>query len=194
MPGVPDLLPVGALLVALQDVGRDEGVHRRVLAVRQQQHDVKAAEQRPRQAGGRHLLPGARLALRVDHTKDRRPAVQHHQAIQKVDLRAAHFNAVAVRAGALRPAHRLSLLVLRRRPGVEGGHQPRLGDADGLLLHGLVDGGAVALLDAIELVDAAQPAVRQHKRARLQFDTMADKTCGLCGTGSICMDELVVLL
>ena len=46
---------------------------------------------------------------------------------------------------------------------------PSLGHADGLLLHGLMYAGAIVLLDAVELVDAAQAAVRQDQGARLQM-------------------------
>ena len=39
--------------------------------------------------------------------------------------------------------------------GVERRHDAGLGDGDGLLLHDLVDGGAVGLVHLVELVDAA---------------------------------------
>lgn len=43
-----------------------------------------------------------------------------------------------------------------------------LSDANGLLLHDLVYGGAVVVRHLVELVDAAHAAVRQHQRAALQ--------------------------
>jgi hypothetical protein len=52
--------------------------------------------------------------------------------------------------------------------GVERGGDAGLGDGDGLLLHHLVDGRPVVLLHLVELVDAADPHVRQHQRTRLQ--------------------------
>lgn len=50
-----------------------------------------------------------------------------------------------------------------------------LGDADGLLLHDLVDGGAVGVGHLIELVDAAHALVRQHQRAALQHHLASER-------------------
>mmetsp|Transcript_45718 Transcript_45718/g.116970 ORF Transcript_45718/g.116970 Transcript_45718/m.116970 type:complete len:356 (-) Transcript_45718:158-1225(-) len=52
--------------------------------------------------------------------------------------------------------------------GAQRGDEAGLGNAERLLLHGLQDGSAVALLDAVKLVDAAHPAVREHQRPGLQ--------------------------
>ena len=46
-----------------------------------------------------------------------------------------------------------------------------LGHADGLLLHGLVHAGALRGPDAVELVDATQPAIRQNLRSGMCDDT-----------------------
>lgn len=50
-----------------------------------------------------------------------------------------------------------------------------LGDGDGLLLHGLMDGHLVLLVHLVKLVDAADAVVRQHERACLdaEFATVA---------------------
>ncbi len=40
-------------------------------------------------------------------------------------------------------------------PGLEGGDDAGLGDGDGLLLHGLVDGRAVLVVHLVKLVDQA---------------------------------------
>ena len=48
-----------------------------------------------------------------------------------------------------------------------------LGDGDGLLLHGLVDGHLVLHVHLVELVDAAHAAVGQHQCARLDAKVIA---------------------
>ena len=48
-----------------------------------------------------------------------------------------------------------------------------LGDGDGLLLHGLVDGHLVLHVHLVKLVDAADAVVRQHQRARLDAEVVA---------------------
>ena len=53
------------------------------------------------------------------------------------------------------------------RARVEHGGDARLGDGDGLLLHGLVDGDAVLLAHLVELVDADDATVRKNHRTSL---------------------------
>ena len=48
-----------------------------------------------------------------------------------------------------------------------------LGDGDGLLLHGLVDGHLVFHVHLVKLVNAADAIVRQHQRARLDAEVVA---------------------
>mmetsp|Transcript_56810 Transcript_56810/g.121982 ORF Transcript_56810/g.121982 Transcript_56810/m.121982 type:complete len:681 (-) Transcript_56810:69-2111(-) len=55
-----------------------------------------------------------------------------------------------------------------RASGVQGGHQASLGDGDGLLLHGFMDGCAVLLVHLVKLINQAQPAVSQHHRSAFQ--------------------------
>ncbi len=45
----------------------------------------------------------------------------------------------------------------------------RLGHADGLLLHGLMDAGAVVFFDAVEFIDAAQTSIRENEGSCLQM-------------------------
>jgi hypothetical protein len=52
--------------------------------------------------------------------------------------------------------------------GLEGRDDAGLGDGDALLLHGLVDGGAVLVGHLVELVDAADAAVGEDERAALE--------------------------
>lgn len=47
-------------------------------------------------------------------------------------------------------------------------HSPSFSHTDGLLLHGLMDAGAVVLFDAVELIDAAQTSIRENECSCLQ--------------------------
>ena len=51
---------------------------------------------------------------------------------------------------------------------VDGAYDPRLGDAQRLLLHHLVQDGAGAVRHLVELVDAADSVVTESQRPRLQ--------------------------
>mmetsp|Transcript_120074 Transcript_120074/g.209026 ORF Transcript_120074/g.209026 Transcript_120074/m.209026 type:complete len:407 (+) Transcript_120074:575-1795(+) len=55
-------------------------------------------------------------------------------------------------------------------PGVQDGRDACLGDGDGLLLHGLVDGHLVVAPHLVELVDAHDAPVCQHQGASLQVE------------------------
>jgi hypothetical protein len=60
--------------------------------------------------------------------------------------------------------------VSRRQNGcarVQSGLDAGFGDRDGLLFHGFVDRHLVSRVHLVKLVDAADPVVRQHQRARL---------------------------
>ena len=54
--------------------------------------------------------------------------------------------------------------------GVQPGGDARLGHADGLLLHRLVDGHSVSRLHLVELVNAHDSAVRQHQGSSLDLE------------------------
>lgn len=54
-----------------------------------------------------------------------------------------------------------------RGAGIEGGLDAGLGDGDGLLLHGLVDGDLVGDVHLIKLVDGADAVVGEHEGAGL---------------------------
>lgn len=60
--------------------------------------------------------------------------------------------------------------------GLKGGDDPCLGDRDGLLLHGLVDGDAVLVVHLIKLVDEANPAVRKNQSPSLHGAKPYQKT------------------
>lgn len=52
--------------------------------------------------------------------------------------------------------------------GLQGGDDAGLADADALLLHGLVDGGAIGVVHLVKLVDEADTAVGEDEGAALQ--------------------------
>ena len=55
-----------------------------------------------------------------------------------------------------------------RAPRAQRRGDPSLGDRDGLLLHGLVDRGAVGVVHLVELVDQADALVGEHERAAFE--------------------------
>ena len=50
-----------------------------------------------------------------------------------------------------------------RAPGLERSHDAGLRNGDGLLLHGLVDGGPVGVVHLVELVDQTDTLLRLNK-------------------------------
>ena len=57
---------------------------------------------------------------------------------------------------------------------IEGCGDAGLGNRDGLLLHHLMDGCAVAFLHLVKLIDAAHAHVRKHECATLQHKLLRD--------------------
>jgi hypothetical protein len=55
-----------------------------------------------------------------------------------------------------------------RTPGLQRGDNSSLGNADALLLHGLMDTGPVAFVHLVELVDQADALVCDHQRPAFQ--------------------------
>ena len=55
-----------------------------------------------------------------------------------------------------------------------------LGDGDGLLLHGLVDGNLVFDVHLVKLIDAADAIVRQHQRASLYTEVVCVALLRMC--------------
>lgn len=53
-------------------------------------------------------------------------------------------------------------------PGMKRSDDASLRDGNGLLFHGLVDGGAVLIVHLVELVDQTHAAVRQDQRTGFQ--------------------------
>ena len=100
--------------------------------------------------------------------------VDHH--VQQVEARedgGREGDVVLQRLGAVvPPRHRVGGRQ-DGRPRVERGLDARLGDGDGLLLHGLVDCDLVLDVHLVKLVDAADAVVRQHQRARLDAKLVA---------------------
>eukprot|EP00042_Codosiga_hollandica_P025613 m.115879 g.115879 ORF g.115879 m.115879 type:complete len:354 (-) comp51922_c0_seq19:791-1852(-) len=79
------------------------------------------------------------------------------------------------------------------RRGDDGGtsvqlaNQSCFGDTQGLLLHRLMDAGSIVLAHATKLVDAAQAAIGEHKRAGLQrplAGILHSSDCEACAGGS----------
>lgn len=74
----------------------------------------------------------------------------------------------------------------RNLPCVQSGVDAGLGDGDGLLFHGFVDGGLVFGVHLVEFVDAADAVVGEHESAGLDAEFAAvgvfvDGGCETCG-------------
>lgn len=54
---------------------------------------------------------------------------------------------------------------------------PSFSHTDGLLLHGFMDADAIVFLDAVELIDAAQTAIRQNQGSGLQVPVASILHC-----------------
>mmetsp|Transcript_2185 Transcript_2185/g.6453 ORF Transcript_2185/g.6453 Transcript_2185/m.6453 type:complete len:575 (+) Transcript_2185:7-1731(+) len=140
---------VGGLLAILLVVL--DGRHRRTA-------DALAAET----VHSQHVLADSRVQLGVHLVQQDKEQVEARQ--QRVgQAHILHHGTVCV-IGAVHRVGRCH----HRAARVERGVDARLGDCDRLLLHRLVNCHAVQVAHLVELVDAANAAVRQHKRTRLQ--------------------------
>ncbi len=95
---------------------------------------------------------------------------QDEEQVEAGHDRCAHVDVVAERLAAI-------VLAVDRvgggqdaRASVQRGANARLGDADRLLFHGLVNGHLVLQVHLVELVDAADAVVGEHERARLDHE------------------------
>eukprot|EP00166_Cyanidium_caldarium_P006048 ctg_786.g159 len=91
----------------------------------------------------------------------------HEEQVETRHDRRRHLQIAAQRLGAVvATADRIGRRQ-HRGARVQGGLNARLGDGDGLLLHGLVNGHLIAQVHLVEFVDATDTIIGQHQRARL---------------------------
>ena len=71
-------------------------------------------------------------------------------------------------------------------PGVECGLDSCLGDGDGLLLHGLVDGHLITGIHLVKLIDTAEPAllIPDHSSSSRETCSRGDLAAGVHSTGT----------
>lgn len=113
--------------------------------------------------------------MRLDH-KLREPLVlrrihrvaHHAQDVEAGQNRLRELDVLRQRDRAIVPAADGIRGGDNRAPRMQGRHNPRLGNGNRLLLHGLMNRRAILIVHLVELIDQADAPVRQHERPALK--------------------------